>query len=577
MSCGARALSVILPTQTRIYDTSYVSPLLWLNAMTGPHALCETNSTPLLITLPQVTRALRARLSYASYKATRNYPTKSLEELEIHAHTQSQAASFARNIAAKRKTTGSTSHYNSTATPSAGGAIPASARRHGSMLPPAPVSTRATTAATPSYSAYSEVASSSSRAGPQQAANLYASILAPPSTNMARTIHNPSDPPLAAPTRPVPSPRARVPPSPRHGPARSQSRARQSIKPPKLPASPAQKSKFQRGRGDKGKGKGRQADEMDVDADGDVDMKAAATLTLLMSHSQKPSLGASSPRSSIDGGSEVGSTHSFSHYAQSSARTSNLTAPPISVETASSASDASGRVTPPPNATANQQHHTPHAAPSDSEAADLMLFLATSPSPARKDKDKDMAAFRTLGGASKGRVLFHSTPASDSPSAHEDAPGSSSFRPATLTRGGETSFNSSVSSIGTEVGSGHRIGIEAPARTSSTTPTPGVPGPTSLLPPAPLPLPVAPASPARRKEGGASSKLSGDFNIHEFINPPPSLGRPIGLGSGSRRTDLGLRADVGRKLFEEEQLRHAQTMGSVPGKRQEERPLDIHF
>lgn len=54
------------------------------------------------------------------------------------------------------------------------------------------------------------------------------------------------------------------------------------------------------------------------------------------------------------------------------------------------------------------QHNRPAAspkpeAPTDNEAADLMLFLATSPSPARKAASSDLAAYRALG---KGRVLF---------------------------------------------------------------------------------------------------------------------------------------------------------------------------
>jgi hypothetical protein len=41
---------------------------------------------------------------------------------------------------------------------------------------------------------------------PQQ--NLYTSILAPPPAKQARTIHNPRDPPIAAPTRPPVTPKS---------------------------------------------------------------------------------------------------------------------------------------------------------------------------------------------------------------------------------------------------------------------------------------------------------------------------------------------------------------------------------
>ena len=72
------------------------------------------------------------------------------------------------------------------------------------------------------------------------------------------------------------------------------------------------------------------------------------------------------------------------------------------------------------------QYITPRPAPSDNGAADLMLFLATSPSPARSNKNtRDMAAYRALTGGSgplrsKGRDLFPSPSATDRPSGHED-------------------------------------------------------------------------------------------------------------------------------------------------------------
>jgi len=58
-----------------------------------------------------------------------------------------------------------------------------------------------------------------------------------------------------------------------------------------------------------------------------------------------------------------------------------------------------------------------------------------------------------------------------------------------------------------------------------------------------------------------------DFNFNDFINASPSPSR--GPVVPAPKANLGLRADVGRKLFEEEQLRHAMSGfgGQSPGKR----------
>ncbi|OSX57687.1 hypothetical protein POSPLADRAFT_1049903 [Postia placenta MAD-698-R-SB12] len=250
--------------------------------------------------------------------------------------------------------------------------------------------------------------------------SLFSSILAPPPAKRARTIHNPEDPPVPAPTKPrAPSPPPRK--------AAKSSRGGEGTS----------KSKSRRGK-DGGKGKSRQHANRQT-ADVDIDMKAAATLTSFLM-SSRPSVSASSPRSSISAGSDAGSAHSYAQYAQSSARTitaetsalpetsygmREATPPPMSpVESdlrqsypQPSSVREEDKLTPPksrkrPFPTTGDSG-TPHV-PSDTEAADSLLFLATSPSPvraaaaARDGSSKDLSSFRTLSGSStlKGRVLF---------------------------------------------------------------------------------------------------------------------------------------------------------------------------
>ncbi|PPQ81011.1 hypothetical protein CVT25_014519 [Psilocybe cyanescens] len=554
-----------------------------------------------------VTRALRARLAYASYKATHNVPHVPIRDLE--AQSQGQTASFNRTIVAKRKAVGAPNYYSNPATQGPSSAGAGSLRRGGpgTMAPPASVSSPRThpppVIGIPGYSSYNEAASSMRNTS--QAPSLYSSILAPPPTNKARTIHNPSDPPIPAPSRPAPSPRLRAQKaSPRTETPRSQPKAKQTIKAAKLPASPDRR-RTKGGSIDKGKRK----QDISVDGDADVDMKAAAALTsLLMNHRPSVAGSASSPKSST--GSEVGSAYSYSHFAQSSART----AVPLSAAPSSSnvAAESENRIRTPPPSGSTQKQTTPRAAPTDSEAANLMLFLATSPSPARpaNKESRDMAAYRALGGGtgplrSKGRVLFPSSAAPDpGPSGREGvaaASGGTLYRPPALTRGGDASFASSISSIGGELGDvtqsvtsdGHSSQSSAGAAPSGSSSGSVV---SQLLPPALLPLPSAPTNPVGRNDAtsnprpnpagvasGTNTAVPLDFNIHEFINASPSSPSRITHGTGSagnHKANLGLRADVGRKLFEEEQLRHHHALQNAaaaaaggPNQRQEDRSL----
>ena len=443
------------------------------------------------------------------------------------------------------------------------------------MTPPTSGSPRTYYSSIHGYSGYNENTSTSRRGS--AVSNLYSSILAPPPAKQARTIHNPSDPPIAAPVRPT-TPKSRVTKSSAHDGNHPQPKGRHSNKTSKAPVSPNRR-KNKRASVDKGKQK-QHSGNMDVDRD--IDMKAAATLTSLFMH-HRPSIAgsASSPRSSIDG-SELGSVYSLSQFAQSSARTMSAGNPPAPVSAPSSttiAVDPGLRPQTPPSGS-QVQHTTPRPAPTDTEAADLMLFLATSPSPARPNKDaRDMAAYRALSGGSgplrsKGRVLFSSTSTADPPSGHEDVStgtaGTSYIQPA-LARGGESSFTSSISSIGTDlVGATSGLGDAS----HGTSVNMSLSEPSQLLPSAPLPLlPSAPASPAGRRElisspkaefigiaGGGGIPTPLDFNFHEFINasPSPSRGPSQAHGGGAgHKSSLGLRADIGRKLFEDEQMRHA--------------------
>ncbi|KAG6865781.1 hypothetical protein C0991_011773 [Blastosporella zonata] len=483
----------------------------------------------------------RAEISTAAH----NIHHVPLRDLEAHSQNQSQTASFSRTIAAKRKATGNNNnYYNNPATQNPHGATTGSSslRRggSGSMLPPSSPRTYYPAVNGSAYATTSNNDPSfmSRPANPNQ--SLYTSILAPPPSKQARTIHNAGDPPVAASSRPLASPRARAPKRITTDIGHSQTKSR------KLDhgASPQSSNsrKVKRTPTDKGKRKQHGAD-VDTETGGDVDMKAAATLTSLLMH-HRPSMtgSASSPRSSIDG-SEAGSNYSYSHFAQSSARTITAASPPAPVSAAASTStvtEASIRNhTPPPPALAPapppgaEKVTTPRPAPTDSEAANLMLFLATSPSPARPTNtdSRDLAAYRALGGGppgvlrDKGRVLFASGSGTE-PSVMSKAPA--------LARSGDASFTSSISSIGGELG-----GASSPSTRNARNDSP---------------RPTYPQGPV-------------EFNFNDFIHGSPSPSR--GPVVPAPKANLGLRADVGRKLFEEEQMRHALGGVQSPGKRPE--------
>ncbi|KAJ7761961.1 hypothetical protein DFH07DRAFT_414593 [Mycena maculata] len=575
--------------------------------------------------ISNVTRSLRARLSYASYKATHNVAHVSLRELE--AQTHGPATLYARSLQAKRKlsapspygtisaTAGNNNYYNNPAT-QGGASVSPGQRRAGSMAPPN--SNLAFRTYYPAVAA--DVGGAGQRAG-MPAASLFTSILAPPPSQPARTILNVADPPVPPSVRPPADSHSHRPrtskPSSRSIAEGTRAMAkstrhhrdeRPEKRKPKRASGAADKGK-QRERRRSGHGAG------DEDADGDVDMKAAATLTsLLLNQSGQKRGSAGSPRSSLD--ESEGSVHSYpSQFAQSSARGG----PPTNDNNASSSASTSAAApefrrasaTPPPHPSqhAQQGQTTPRPAPTDNEAADLMLFLATSPSPARKEAQRDLAAFKALNGGGlgrgglRGRVLFPT----------QGEMGGSSSSAGGLTRGNE-SFSSSVSSIGGEIG---RAGTPVPLPASVGSPAPSPAPQTSgapLLPPPPSPVPkevygqspssqppqpqppqtqqpqaptpvVAsqpPQQAQQQQQPMQTQQAQGqpDFNFSEFLHASPAPARPAspataaspgagGVSGGQAApqkapSNLGLRADVGRRLFEEEQMRAAHAQAAQP-------------
>ncbi|TFY60314.1 hypothetical protein EVJ58_g5226 [Rhodofomes roseus] len=429
--------------------------------------------------------------------------------------------------------------------------------------------------------------------------SLFATILAPPPAKRARTIHNPQDPP-------VPAPAKLQAPSPSQKPSKSSRSAENTTAKPKR----------KRARESSGaKGKGKQHPTVNSTADMDIDYAAATALTsLLLSSKASKSATASSPRSSISAGSDAGSSHSFPHFQQSSTRT---VAGPASIRseasfgmsqprsgTPASAADSAmhlhssnlheeGRSTPKTGRRpmyASDHSGTPHP-PTDAEAANSLLFLATSPSPVRasaaRDRDsKDAAAFRT-GSNLKGRVLFP-THGGGTGGGGDDASSSGgrslrredtgSFTSTASTTSSQFSIGSmahiynryaqnrqmSGSPMNTSPNSGtpNASQLPVPKEPTVTPPTPTEPAAPTLLPAAPSPTRTdrsyaspPPASPEPQSESARAQPVrqpvdstpgNGSFNLSDFINVSPSPA--VAAGSMSR---LGSMTEVGRRLFEE--------------------------
>ncbi|KAH9063970.1 hypothetical protein EDB87DRAFT_1804976 [Lactarius vividus] len=542
--------------------------------------------------ISKLTRGLRARLSYATYKAKHDVARLPISELELRAGS----GVLATWTPSSRNYNDSPVIQGNSITNTSGGSV-----RRGVMAPPAII---------PSSTSRIRQASPGKRepASANAAQSLYASILAPPPAKRARTIHNPEDPPVPAPARMTNgTSRHRKRSSNPEGSRGTRSRVASGSQPYSSVAEHT-RANTRTGKETKRKeaSKGGRASAQHRD-DVDVDMKAAATLTHLLRHSRSSitSLGAVSPRSSLSAGSDVGSSHSLSQFAQSSARTTTAQESP---QTGSLA-----RPTTPPRAsdarlTSRTGSHpdggSASASATDQEAIKLLYFLHESPSPARpsamRNRDsQDAAPFGTLSKnpdlKAQGRVLFPT--ASGGPS---DMP--SAYR--MLTR--DNSGSSVSSSVLMEIPNSRTIKreptlvIEPPvgdvvlpqhtvpancARkdaeiapiTKITPPTPIEPSPSQLLPApsspqraaqVPTSQPVSPQSEHKAHHATPATPGMYTFNLNDFINVSPSPAGPHRTTAPYKQNLSGMRSGGGRKLFAEEQAE--QVMSSEEASRMSE-------
>ncbi|KAH9847664.1 hypothetical protein C2E23DRAFT_741308 [Lenzites betulinus] len=522
---------------------------------------------------------LRASLAYANYKVKTNSTNNTLLDLDAQLHT---AAKHAANGRTPTKAS-SSNYFGNPGSPGTPGQSSRSAARRGSMAPPPPVTASA-------------------------AQSLFSSLLAPPPAKRARTIHNPNDPPLAASEKLVeqarsphrPTKVARTPDS--HAKSKSRKGAKEKAS---APAS------------GKGKGKARQRvtaegsfePASDALGEGDIDVEAAKTLThFLLAHRPSVSGTAGSPRSSISAGSDPGSTQSFPHYTQSATRLASSGSihespfVPHDMHTTATPPHSPALSQPSPalshSMAYRQSAHqgsnlrpegggTPKMAPrervgsaEDTDAAGMLLLMATSPSPARpstnRDRDaRDAAAFHALrGGGSglKGRVLFPSY-------GGEDGRGGNGHS-RTLSREMSGSF-ASISSAATEPvsprtvparraadhmkastssprgGSTGRLDVSMPTLPTITPPTPTDQPPSQLLPP--VTSSPRQASGRRSAQPMVSAADSADhrshmqphtpnasFSLSDYVNVSPSPAAAL-----QSRQSSNTSAPMGRRLFEE--------------------------
>lgn len=547
----------------------------------------DTNQS---LSSPQLTRGLRARLSYATFKATHNVAHLRIGDLESHVKDDALATwtPSRNNYGDGSAAQGNIAHLSS------------STARRGAMAPPTTI---------PSSSARSHQASPGKRESmsANAAQSLYASILAPPPAKRARTIHNPEDPPVPAPARMTNgSSRNRKRSSHPEGTGGTHSRTASDPQPYSSVAEHT-RANTRTGKDSKRKnaskgGKANQrrgADTSNVETshDVDVDMKAAATLTRLFHHSRNSitSLSAVSPRSSISASSDVGSSHSLSQFAQSSARTTTAQTSLASSQELSQTGSIARPATPPRSSDTRLGSRTNSfpdggsRSATDQEAIKLLYFLHESPSPARsstvRGRDgQDAMPSRTLSENSdlkaQGRVLFSgSGSSSDIPAAYQmltrdnsssSVASSTAMDPASrpLTRQPTLVIDPPIGDVELPQHSDPPISVEsntdAPPVTKVTPPTPiELPQTTELLP-----LPSSPQRAAQisssaqslsplteHKAHNATPATPGTytFNLNDFINVSPSPAGPHRTTAPYKQNLSGIRPAGGRKLFADEQ------------------------
>ncbi|KAH9953876.1 hypothetical protein BC827DRAFT_1273093 [Russula dissimulans] len=544
--------------------------------------------------ISKLTRGLRARLSYATYKATHNVVHLPISDLESQARDDALAT---WTPSRSNYNDGSAIQGNNVTSPSGGSA------RKGAMAPPTTI---------PSSNSRGHQASPGKRGSisANAAQSLYASILAPPPAKRARTIHNPEDPPVPAPARMT------------NGTSRNRKRlsnpegsrgTNQRAAPESLPYSSVAentRAHARTGRDSKrktaSKGTKVNAQRRNVNAsnaenshDVDVDMKAAATLTRLLHHSRNSitSLSAVSPRSSLSAGSDVGSSHSHSQFAQSSARTTTAQTSLASSQESPHTGLIARPATPPRSSgtrVATRTNSFPEGGPAsatDQEAIKLLYFLHESPSPARpstvRGRDsQDAGLHRTLSDNSdlkaQGRVLFPSASGGhlDIPLAYRmltrDNSGSSTSSTAAmeisaskpLTREPTLVIDPPVGDVelpqhpDPQIRAGNEN--DAPPVTKVTPQTP-------IEPPQMTQLLQLPSSPQRTLQTSSSTQPASPlsehkahhaapatpgtytFNLNDFINVSPSPAGPHRTTAPYKQNLSGIRSGGGRKLFAEEQ------------------------
>ena len=441
------------------------------------------------------------------------------------------------------------------------------------------------------------------------AQSLYASILAPPPAKRARTIHNPEDPPVPAPARMTNgTSRNRKRSSNPDGSRGTHSRTASDSQPYSSVAEhtrantrtskDTKRKSASKGSKAGGKRHGANASSVDRTHDVDIDMKAAATLTRLLHHSRNSitSLSAVSPRSSISAGSDVGSSHSHSQFAQSSARTTTAQTSFASSQESHHGGSIGRPATPPRSSDARLTSRTNSfpdggsASATDQEAIKLLYYLHESPSPARPSTvcGQDSQDSAGLGGLSEnsilkaqGRVLFPSASggSSDIPLAYRmltrdnssssitSSTGMDASAPQTLSRAPTLVIDPPIGDVELPQHSDPSIGTAndsgVPPVTTITPPTPiEDPQMTQLLPPPSSPQrtvqtlsaqPMSPLSEHKSHHAAPATPGTYTFNLNDFINVSPSPAGPHRTNAPYKQNLSGIRSGGGRKLFADEQ------------------------